>query len=157
VTGLPSLDVVDLDLGDVAARPDEVALRARLRVAHAARRAAGRLLISVVPFAGGVSQLPADADREQPVRLGHAYAERDTVRFVFPEGYGVHSAPDPVEVEGPVGRYALRVTPEDGALAVVRELVVDAPRQPAEAYDEVRAFFAAVAEADASRAVLKEE
>ena len=157
VTGLPSLDVLDLDLGDVAARPDEVALRARLRVAHAARRAAGRLLVGVVPFASAVVQLPAADDRQQPVRLGHAYAERDSVRFVLPEGYGVHSAPDPVEIEGPVGRYALRATVEDGALVVVRELVVGAPRQPAEAYTDVRAFFAAVAEADGARAVLREE
>lgn len=157
VTGLPSLDVVSLDLGDVAARPDEVALRAQLRVAHAARRAAGRLLVGVVPFAPGVVRLPAADARRQPVRLGHARAERDSVRFVLPEGYGVHSAPDPVEIEGPVGRYALRATVEDGALVVVRELEVREPRHAAEAYGEVRAFFDAVAEADASRAVFREE
>ena len=157
-TGLPSLDVLDLDLGALDARPDTLTLRARLDVAHAARRAGTRLLLGLVPLAPAATALPArDGPREHPVLLGTASAERDSVRFLLPEGYAADRLPPPVEVEGPVGRYRLEATAEPGALVVVREFVVDAPRQPAEAYDEVRAFFAAVAAADASRAVVRRE
>lgn len=155
ITGLPSLDVLDLNLDHFTARSDDVSLEARLNVSHAARRAAGRLLVGLVPFASGAPALPVAEDRRQPVRLGHAYAERDSVRFVVPDGYRVHSVPSPTEVNGPVGRYTLQTTVEDGALVVIRELVVDAPRQPAETYAETRAFFDAVRRADAERAVLR--
>ncbi len=156
VTGLPSLDVLALDLGALAGRPDTLALGARLDVAHAARRAGSRLLLNLVPLAPPVAVPPApDGVRTQPVRLGPAYAERDSVRLVLPDGYAADGLPAPVEVEGPVGRYRLAVAAEPGALVVVRELVVDASNQPAEAYDAVRAFFAAVSEADAARVVVR--
>ena len=158
-TGLPSLDVRDLDLSALAGRPDTLALAARLDVPHAARRAGSRLLLGLVPFAPAVDRMPAlDGRRAHEVRLGTAYAERDSVRFVLPDGYAVGDPPPPVEVEGPVGRYRLAVTAEpDGTLLVLRELVVDAPRQPASAYGEVRAFFEAVAAADGTRAVVRSD
>ena len=163
VTGLPSLDVVALDLADVAARPDVVRLGAALRVPHAVRRAGDRLLVGLAPFAGAPPVLPALDVRTQPVWVGSARSERDSVRFVLPEGYVVDRLPEPMAVESAVGSYRLAVTVEapdgdggaSGALVVVRDLVVAAPRLPAEAYDETRAFFAAVARADADRAVLR--
>ena len=154
-TGLPSLDVLAIDLAAVAARPDTLDFWATLDVAHVARRAGTRLLLGLAPFAPAVAVPPADDRRQHPVRLGVAYAQRDSVRFELPEGYAADRVPEPVEVEGPVGRYALRATAEGGALIVVRELVVHAPDQPAKAYDEVRAFFQAVAAGDESRAVVK--
>ncbi|MDT0631720.1 DUF3857 domain-containing protein [Rubrivirga litoralis] len=158
VTGLPSLDVLDFDLSGAAERPDEITIGARLRIAHAARRAGGRLLVSLVPFAGAAPALPRVDARTQPVWLGSASAERDTVRFVLPEGYAVHRLPEPVQIVSPAGRYRLEAeTADDGALVVVRELVVETPRLPAEAYDEARTFFAAVARADAEQAVLRTE
>ena len=158
-TGLPSLDVRDLDLSTVPARPDTLTFTATLDVAHAARRAGTRLLLNLVPLAPPVDRLPEpEAPRVHEVRLGVAYAERDSVRFELPEGYAVGDPPPPIAIDGPVGRYRLAIsTPEAGAIVVVRELVVDAPRQPAEAYDEVRAFFDAVAEADAVRAIVRPE
>lgn len=155
VTGLPSLDIVDLDLSGLTARSDEVSLGARLQVAHAARRAAGRLLVGLAPFAAGAPALPAVEDRRQPLRLGHAYSERDSIQIILPQGYGVHSVPPRTDIVGPVGRYSLQVTAEDGVLRIVRDLVVDTPRQPAEAYGETRAFFEAVRRADSERAVLR--
>ena len=155
VTGLPSLDVVALDLADVAARPDTVALGATLLVPHAARRAGDRLLVGLAPFAGAAPVLPALDARTQPVWLGAARSERDSVRFVLPEGYAVDRLPEPVAFESAAGSYRLAATVEGGALVVVRDLVVASPRLPAEAYDEARDFFAAVARADADRAVLR--
>ena len=154
-TGLPSLDVVALDLGDVAARPDTVRLGARLRVPHAARRAGDRLLVGLVPFAAAAPVLPEAEARAQPVWLGVARSERDSVRFALPDGYAVDRLPEPVSVENAVGRYRLAAAVEGGDLVVVRDLVVAAPRLPAEAYAEARAFWAAVARADADRAVLR--
>ena len=110
-----------------------------------------------VPFAGGVPSLPAAADRRQPVRLGSAYADRDSVRFVPPEGYAVDRVPPPAEIEGPVGRYSLRASVEGGALVVVRELTVATTELPADAYGPARDFFAAVAAADAAVAVMRRE
>ena len=157
-TGLSSVDVVSLDLSALAARPDTLALRAELGVPQIARRAGSRLLLGLTPLAPLVEVPPArEGERRHEVRLGTAYAERDSVRFVLPEGYAAGDPPPPVEVVGPVGRYRLTVTADGGALVAVRELVVDAPRQPAARYDEVRDFFRAVAEADGTRAVLRRE
>ena len=61
------------------------------------------------------------------------------------------------EVEGPPGRYRLSAAVTDGALVVVRELTVSTTTLPAESYDDVRAFFDAVASADGAMAVLKRE
>ena len=158
VTGLPSLDVLDLDLGRLAERPDTLALAARLDVAHAARRAGSRLLLNLVPLSPAVTVPTAmDEPRTQPVRLGTATAERDSVRFLLPEGYAADNLPEPVELESPVGRYRLTASPDGDALVVVRELVVDAPNQPAEAYDAIRDFFQSIAEADGARAVVRRE
>ena len=157
-TGLAGVDVVSLDLSAVAARPDTLALRAELSVPQIARRAGTRLLLGLTPLTPLVEVPPArDGERRHEVRLGTAYAERDSVRFVLPEGYSAGDPPPPVEIDGPVGRYRLTITAEDGALVAVRELVMDAPRQPAERYDEVRDFFRAVAEADGTRAILRRE
>ena len=98
-----------------------------------------------------------DEPRTQPVRLGTATAERDSVRFLLPEGYAADNLPEPVELESPVGRYRLTASPDGDALVVVRELVVDAPNQPAEAYDAIRDFFQSIAEADGARAVVRRE
>ena len=156
VTGL-GLDVLSLDLSDLGPRPDRVRLAATLGIGVAARRAGSRLLVPAVPFAGGVPSLPVAAGRRQPVRLGSAYADRDSVRFVPPEGYVVDRVPPPAEIEGPVGRYSLRASVEDGALVVVRELTVATTELPAEAYGRARDFFAAVAAADAAVAVMRRE
>ena len=156
VVGL-GLDVVALDLSDLGPRPDRLRLAATLGIGVAARRAGSRLLVPAVPFAVGVPTLPAADDRRQPVRLGSAYAHRDSVRFVPPAGYAVDRVPPPAEIEGPVGRYALRAAVEDGALVVVRELTVSGTELPAEAYDQARDFFAAVAAADAAVAVMRKE
>ena len=147
-----------VDLDGVDARAETVRVGGALRVPNVARRAASRLLVPAAPFASAVPALPLAGERTQPLRLGHAYARRDSVRIVPPEGYGLLRAPEAVELEGPAGRYALRAVPQDdGALVVTRELVVSAMELPPEAYAEARAFFAAVAEADASRAVFKRE
>ena len=155
VTGL-GLSVLALDVSDLGPRPDRVRLVATLGIGVAARRAGSRLLVATVPFAGGVPSLPAAADRRQPVRLGSAYADRDSVRFVPPQGYAVDRVP-PAEIVSPVGRYSLQATVEDGVLVVVRELRVETTSLPAGAYGQAREFFAAVAAADASLAVMRRE
>ena len=155
MTGLSGFDVTALDLGALAAAPDTLAIAATLALPTAARRAAGRLLVPVAPLAGAVPALPPDSARTHPLRLGSASATRDSVRLVAPDGYALHRAPPPVEIESPAGRYTLRATSAGDALVVTRELVVSAPRLPAEAYAEVRAFFDAVARADAEVAVFK--
>ena len=127
-------------------------------MAHAARRAGSRLLLNLVPLSPAVTVPTAmDEPRTQPVRLGTATAERDSVRFLLPEGYAADNLPEPVELESPVGRYRLTASPDGDALVVVRELVVDAPNQPAEAYDAIRDFFQSIAEADGARAVVRRE
>ena len=157
VTGLPSLDVVALDASALGPRPERLPLAATLDIALAARRAGSRLLVAVAPLASPVPSLPPAADRRQPVRLGAATSARDSVRFVPPPGYAIDRVPPAVEVEGPVGRYALRASVEDGALVVVRDLVIETTTLPAHAYDDVRAFYAAVAAGDAGVAVLRKE
>ena len=154
VTGLPGLDLLSLDLAELATRPDRLTLAATLGIGVAARRAGSRLLVAALPFAGSARSLPADDDRRQPLRLGSPSSERDSVRVVPPAGYAVDRVPPSVALDSPAGRYSLAATVEDGALVVVRELVVDAPSLAPETYDEVRDFFAAVAQADASLAVI---
>ncbi|WP_412060919.1 DUF3857 domain-containing protein [Rubrivirga sp. IMCC45206] len=157
LAGIASADLGAVDVSAVAARPDTLELSAQLAVPGLARRAGTRLLVGLTPFAGAVAVPPAVDTRRQPVRLGAAYARRDSVRIALPDGYAVDGDLPPVEVVGVVGRYALRAAADGDAIVVVRELVVDAPDQPAEAYGEVRAFFLAVAEADGMRAIARRE
>ena len=156
VTGL-SLDVLALDVSDLAERPDRLTLSATFDLGQAARRAGSRLLVPVVPFAEPVTTLPVADGRRHPVRLGSPTADVDSVRFVPPPGYVVDRVPPSAEVEGPPGRYRLSAAVTDGALVVVRELTVSTTTLPAESYDDVRAFFDAVASADGAMAVLKRE
>ena len=153
-----SLEVRSLDASALGARPDRLTLQATVDLGLAARRAGSRPLLPAVPFAARPPALPPAADRRQPLRLGSRYADRDSVRFVPPPGYAVDRVPPPAEIESAVGRYRLAASvDEGGALVVVRELAVEATTLPADAYAEARAFFDAVAAADAAVAILRRE
>ena len=157
--GLAGFDIEAFDLGDLAARPDTLGIGATLRAATFARRAGRRLLIPLRPLAEDVAVPPEADGRVQPVHLGTPYAERDELRLVLPEGYTVEALPEAVVLETAFGRFAQTVTPtEDGtALVVRRTLEVDGAALPPEAYEDVRAFFLAVARADAGHAVIAAE
>ena len=152
-TGLPSLDLGAFELGD--ASQDTLRITAELALPLAARRAGSRLLVGLVPLAPPPPALPEQPGRRQPLRLGAARTSRDSVRFELPPGASVVRLPEPVALESAVGRYALRATDAGGAVVVVRELTVSAPRQPADGYAAARTFFEAVAAADAGLAVVR--
>ena len=156
VTGL-SLALRSLDLSDLGTRPDRFTMAATVEIGLAARRAGTRLLVTTVPFASRVPSLPPADDRRQPLRLGSARADLDSVRFVAPPGYSVDRVPPSVEIESPAGRYRLDASVVGGALVVVRELVVAATELPAEAYVQTQAFFEAVAAADGAVAVMRRD
>lgn len=153
---LPGFDVRQMDVGALRERPDTLALGAELVVANYARRAGRRLLVPLNSLSAPVVVPPVVETRTQPVWLGHPYAERAHVRLLLPDGFGVDALPEPVTLDAGFARYTRTValSEDGGAVLVTRDLSLDETRLPAEAYDEVRAFFQAVARADSEVAVL---
>lgn len=99
---------------------------------------------------------PPFEGRTQPIDLGYAFADTDSVLFALPTGYEVEVLPDPVQVETPFARYAMTVEADDeGRLVYVRHVEVQASRLPPEDYDAYRTFVATVTRADDAQVILR--
>ena len=69
---------------------------------------------------------------ELPAHLGYPRATEMVARVTLPEGFRVGSAPDPVVVESPFGRYERRYVVEEGTLIITRTFEQTATVVPAE-------------------------
>jgi hypothetical protein len=155
-TGITGGELTSHDLSGVERPGAELLLSAEWHVPRLATRAGTRLLIAPHVLAPPPAIPRALTRRTQPVHLGPASIESDTVRITLPEGYVVEARPADVTIETPFGRYARStfVQSEARTLVFQRRLEVLQTRLPPEAYEEVRAFFAGVARADAERVAL---
>ncbi|HYE95296.1 MAG TPA: DUF3857 domain-containing protein [Rubricoccaceae bacterium] len=155
-TGSTGFDVMSYDVGEADHPAAEVRLSAVWTAPRLAARAGARLLLTPHLLAPPATIPPAAEARTQPVHLRPPAVEIDSVRFDLPEGFVVEAAPRDLEITTDFGRYARRLAVSAGgrALVYVRRFEVAGARLPPEAYEGVRAFYQAVARADAERVAL---
>ncbi len=91
--------------------------------------------------------------RTLPIVL-EASALEESVRTSLPEGFMVEDLPAPVTLQSDFGSYSLRCESGGGGLVVTRSLRVQGTRLAPERYDEVRAFFDRIREAEQTPLVL---
>ncbi len=91
--------------------------------------------------------------RTLPIVL-RASALEERVRASLPEGFAVEDLPAPLTLQSDFGAYSLRCENSGGRLVVTRSLHVQGTRLPPERYDEVRAFFGRIREAEQTPLVL---
>ncbi len=148
--GLPAADL------GVAFDANEGTVASSFAVPRYATRAGSRLLFRPNLIERWTSVPPPFEDRTQPIDLGYAFADTDSLRFVLPTGYEVEALPEPVLVETPFARYAMTVALDDeGRLVYVRHVEVHGSRLPPEDYDAYRTFVAAVTRADDVQVILR--
>ncbi|MEM1042720.1 MAG: DUF3857 domain-containing protein [Bacteroidota bacterium] len=140
----------------VAFDEGEGTVESSFAVPRYATRAGSRLLFHPNLAERWTAVPPPFEDRTQPIDLGYAFADTDSVRFALPAGYEVEALPEPVQVETPFARYAMTVEADgEGRLVYVRHVEVQTPRLPPEDYDAYRSFVAAVTHADDAQVILR--
>ncbi len=91
--------------------------------------------------------------RSLPIVL-EASALEESVRTTLPAGFEPEDLPAPVALQTDFGSYSLRCEDSGGRLVVTRSLRVLGSRLPPARYDEVRAFFDRIREAEQTPLVL---
>ena len=146
------------DFSRVATRSDTLQLTASLDVARFASSMGSRLFVQPSRLLHTPSVPSETEQRLHPIRFAHPYLDTDEVTLQLPEGYGIEVLPEPVVLDTEFGRFETRADlSDDGALRFRRTLEISARELPASAYDDVRAFFAAVERAGTEQVVLRKE
>ncbi|MEO0858108.1 MAG: DUF3857 domain-containing protein [Bacteroidota bacterium] len=146
------------DFSRVDTRSDTLQLTASLDVARFASSMGSRLFVQPSRLLHTPSVPSETEQRLHPIRFAHPYLDTDEVTLQLPEGYGIEVLPEPVALDTEFGRFETRADlSDDGALRFMRTLEIRARELPASAYDDVRAFFAAVERAGTEQVVLRKE
>lgn len=97
--------------------------------------------------------LPA-GPRANPIQLGPVQEVTDKITIAVPEGYTVEQLPAPVTVQSAFGRFlaTYQTTPE--GIVYTRSYSITEPNASARYYDDLRAFFDSISQADQQQIVL---
>ncbi|MEM6783898.1 MAG: DUF3857 domain-containing protein [Bacteroidota bacterium] len=149
-------DLSATDFSRVDARTDTLQIAAALDVQRFATSMGSRLFVQPSRLLY-VPTVPSETEqRLHPVRFAYPYLDTDEVTLQLPQGYAVEVVPEPVVLDTEFGRFEARADlSDDGALRFTRTLEIRTRELPAAAYDDVRAFFAAVEQAGTEQVVLK--
>lgn len=129
------------DLDDVE---QPVKLRARGKAATFGRREADGLSVPAGPRQRLASEFASLSKRSLDVVLPALTSTEDEWTIRLPPGTKVLSAPAPVKLETPYGRFVLEVEQAKGLVVVHASLALTKARIPAAEYDAWRAFCEAV-------------
>ena len=112
-----------------------------------------RMFVRVFPFR--VSLNTQKAARKYDLVVNHAWATRDSVLVVVPEGYAVEHLPEGRTLSCPVADFRQEFRPVDGGVLVVNEIRMKPGRMPASGYPEYRELVKSANKAYESALVLK--
>lgn len=141
---------------DLAPEADRPALRLAmdLEAPAYATRTGRRLFVPLVRLNPLERQLPRDTARTLDLYLPDAITLRDTVEIVLPPGFALENAPQGLNLSGEFGSYRIQTEQVPGSVRVLREAVLPRVQAPAARYEEIRAFFTAISQAEARQLVL---
>ncbi len=132
---------------------DQARIQARFGISRFGSWAGGRLILAPNLLERPKFSTPPVENRVDPIDLGYAYEDTDTVRIRIPEGLRPDPLPEPIRLETDFGSYTVDYAFENGLFLFVRRLRIDRYRLEAERYADVRAFLTAVTTTDSRRVV----
>src|SRR5690606_21942131 len=94
-------------------------------------------------------------NRQNDLYINRGYVDVDQSIYELPDNFKVESLPRPVSMEFPFGRFEMEVKVDDDKVHYTRHIEVKQGLFPPEQYAELVKFYRAVADADASRLILK--
>jgi transglutaminase-like putative cysteine protease len=152
---IPSYEIVSADYSRLAASDGTVEFSVVLTLPRYATAAGSRLVFQPNLMEKRLYVPPALEKRTQPVRFRYPFVDVDTVEYVLPPGYAVEALPKPVEIQTPFARYSSSVVPAGASgLLYTRRLEISVDELPADQYEELRAFYQVVAQADKANAAI---
>ena len=111
-----------------------------------------RLFVPANPF-------PRKASLQRSKRVNdlvclHGAVARDRIRIVIPDGYAVESLPKNVSLDTEWGVFSARTTQDGNVVTILYSLRMNAFREPAARYDDLRTFLRAVEKSYTASVVL---
>ena len=111
-----------------------------------------RLFVPANPF-------PRKASLQRSKRVNdlvcaHGAVSRDRIRIVIPDGYAVESLPKNVSLDTEWGVFSARTTQDGNVVTILYSLRMNAFREPAARYDDLRTFLRAVEKSYTASVVL---
>jgi len=93
--------------------------------------------------------------RRSPRRLAYPYIDTDSLLYIIPRGFTCEALPAPLKLATAFAKYATSVRAlGDTAVMYTRTIELDQAVIPGQAYNELAAFYRAVARADKAQVVL---
>jgi len=93
--------------------------------------------------------------RRSPARLSYPYLDTDSLLYIIPKGFACEAMPPPVTLQTPFAMFATAVVARgDTAVLYTRTLEMSQAEIPAAHYNDLAAFYRAVARADKAQVVL---
>ena len=116
-----------------------------------------RLLINPTVYERISAEVLPATTRMNPIELGYATTETDEVLLIVPDGYVVEQLPAPITLKSNFGGFQAiyQNTPE--GVRYKRTYAITHPFAGAEAYPELREFFARIAVADQQQIILTQK
>jgi tetratricopeptide (TPR) repeat protein len=148
------LAVDKLDAGDLEDLEKNVTMHAHGKAAQFAHKDGESLSIPVGPSEHMVREFAPLSSRKQDVRLYTQSTTDNDWTIKLPAGARVMSAPKPVEVASPFGKFVLSVEQSGGAVHVTSSLAITRLRIPVAEYPALRAWCEQVDRALSQRLVV---
>ena len=147
-------EVNDFRYQEIKQRIPEIDEELKVQVRNYASATGRRLFILPNIMTRDGRKLTADSVRKYPVNIPAAYTDIDSISIELPAGYKVEAIPKPTSLSGRFGEYFSEVKVEGNQMKYYRKIVNNPGRFPAESYQELVDFQAAVYKADRNRVVL---
>ena len=153
---LSGVSINEYKFTDISKDEPLVTLQLDINARQYASKAGKRLLINPNILSQWATVPQKMEERTQPIRIKRPYSYRDEVYITIPEGYAIESMPsDPIEIESEFGIYKTQYfMSEDGKLQYTRFFQQNKVDEPAEKYEDFRAFLMEVSKSDKTKVVL---
>jgi transglutaminase-like putative cysteine protease len=124
-----------------------------ISAAHYAGVSGKRLFVQPNIFTKEDKLLP-DSNRQFPVAIDFGWLDTDSVVIQLPQGYEPESVPKTIELNTPFGQYSNRTVVKEGTVYFSRRHLAFTGTFPPSAYQDLVAFYDAIAKADRAKLVL---
>jgi hypothetical protein len=143
------------DVNDLRTAQAPLVVSATFELPSAASLVGSRAMVPLAVFAATRKNPFPSEQRKTAIYFHYAYDVEDDVTLKVPAGYDVESLPAPSDIDMGALRYATSYQKSDGAIRLIRRLVVETESIGRDKYPLVRSFFSKAAAADQEQVVLR--
>ncbi len=153
---IPRFKLLSVDFSDVDNKSETIRLPVEIELPRYASPSGQRLFLKPNLMERRTNVPDEVKFRTQPVHLGYAYQDVDSIVYRLPQGYSIEARPDDVNIEKDFARFSAQLDYDEvgNKLIYRREVVLKKRRLPAEKYVDYRDFVRDIVKADRGQVVL---